>query len=58
MVAEGEALLGEALRQGGAQPYQLHPAVAACHSAAVMAMARTAANRPLYAELLRDEPPR
>jgi RNA polymerase sigma-70 factor, ECF subfamily len=57
MVEEGEALLEQALRAGRPGPYQLHAAIAACHSTA---------SRPadtdwrqialLYGELLRYEP--
>jgi RNA polymerase sigma-70 factor, ECF subfamily len=57
LVAEGEALVQRALRQGRPGPYQLHAAIAACHSGA-----RTAADTDwreialLYGELIRYEP--
>ena len=57
MIAEGEATLEAALRKGRPGPYQLHAAIAACHSTA------SSADRTdwrqialLYAELIRDEP--
>src|SRR5262249_56731441 len=34
LIAEGEALVERALRQGRPGPYQLHAAIAACHSGA------------------------
>jgi hypothetical protein len=34
MIAEGEALVDQALREGRPGPYQLHAAIAACHSGA------------------------
>jgi RNA polymerase sigma-70 factor (ECF subfamily) len=53
-IAEGEALVVRALRAGRPGPYQLHAAIAACHSAA------PATDWPqiaaLYGELLRHEP--
>ena len=57
LVAEGEALVERALRQGRPGPYQLHAAIAACHSGA-----RAAADTDwreialLYGELIRYEP--
>jgi RNA polymerase sigma-70 factor, ECF subfamily len=57
LVAEGETLIEQALRQGHPGPYQLHAAIAACHSGA-----RTAADTDwreialLYGELIRYEP--
>jgi RNA polymerase sigma-70 factor, ECF subfamily len=57
LIAEGEALVTEALRQGRPGPYQLHAAIAACHSTAASAAdtdwRQIAA---LYGELLRYEP--
>ena len=57
LIAEGEAILEAALRQGRPGPYQLQAAIAACHSTA------TTADRTdwrqialLYAELIRCEP--
>src|SRR5262249_61706825 len=56
-IAEGEALVERALRQGRPGPYQLHAAIAACHSGA-----RSAADTDwreialLYGELIRYEP--
>ena len=32
MIAEGEAILEAALRNGRPGPYQVHAAIAACHS--------------------------
>jgi len=57
LIAEGEALVERALRQGRPGPYQLHAAIAACHSGA-----RSAADTDwreialLYGELIRYEP--
>ena len=57
LIAEGEALVEWALRQGRPGPYQLHAAIAACHSGA-----RAAADTDwreialLYGELIRYEP--
>jgi RNA polymerase sigma-70 factor, ECF subfamily len=57
LIAEGEALVEQALRQGRPGPYQLHAAIAACHSGA-----RVAADTDwreialLYGELIRYEP--
>jgi RNA polymerase sigma-70 factor, ECF subfamily len=53
MIAEGEALLDAALRTGRPGPYQLHAAIAACHSVAGTDWPQIAA---LYGELLRYEP--
>jgi RNA polymerase sigma-70 factor, ECF subfamily len=57
MIAEGEAILEAALRQGRPGPYQLHAAIAACHSTAASAD-RTDWRQIalLYAELIRYEP--
>jgi RNA polymerase sigma-70 factor, ECF subfamily len=57
LIAEGEALVTEALRQGRPGPYQLHAAIAACHSTAPSA-AHTDWRQiaALYGELLRYEP--
>ena len=56
-IAEGEALLETALRAGRPGPYQLHAAIAACHSCAPSAdetdWREIAA---LYGELIRWEP--
>ena len=57
LIAEGEALVEQALRQGRPGPYQLHAAIAACHSGA-----RAAADTDwreialLYDELIHYEP--
>jgi RNA polymerase sigma-70 factor, ECF subfamily len=57
LIAEGETLIEQALRQGRPGPYQLHAAIAACHSGA-----RTAPDTDwreialLYGELIRYEP--
>ncbi len=57
MIAEGELLTEQALRQGRPGPYQLHAAIAACHSAAPSAAATDWRQIALlYAELLRYEP--
>ena len=57
MIAEGEALIEAALRRGRPGPYQLHAAIAACHSLAASAgdtdWPQIAA---LYGELSRYEP--
>jgi RNA polymerase sigma-70 factor (ECF subfamily) len=57
LVAEGEALVEQALRAGRPGPYQVHAAIAACHAAAPTAedtdWPQIAA---LYAELARYEP--
>ncbi len=56
-IAEGEAILGQALRARRPGPYQLHAAIAACHSC-VPAAADTDWREiaALYGELLRYEP--
>jgi RNA polymerase sigma-70 factor (ECF subfamily) len=57
LIAEGETLVERALRQGRPGPYQLHAAIAACHSGT-----RLAADTDwreialLYGELIRYEP--
>ncbi|HEY7199552.1 MAG TPA: DUF6596 domain-containing protein, partial [Candidatus Dormibacteraeota bacterium] len=57
LITEGDAVLERALRMGRPGPYQLHAAIAACHSTAP-----TAADTDwrqialLYAELIRYEP--
>jgi RNA polymerase sigma-70 factor (ECF subfamily) len=54
MIAEGEALLEVALRTGRPGPYQVHAAIAACHSAGPRTdWPQIAA---LYGELRRYEP--
>ncbi len=57
LIAEGEALVERALRQGRPGAYQIHAAIAACHSgapsAAVTDWREIAA---LYGELIRYEP--
>jgi RNA polymerase sigma-70 factor (ECF subfamily) len=54
MITEGEALVERALRMGRPGPYQIHAAIAACHSAAATTdWPQIAA---LYGELLRYEP--
>jgi RNA polymerase sigma-70 factor (ECF subfamily) len=57
MIVEGEAILEAALRKGRPGPYQLHAAIAACHSTASSA-AHTDWRQIalLYAELIRYEP--
>jgi RNA polymerase sigma-70 factor, ECF subfamily len=57
MIAAGEALLEAALRRGRPGPYQLHAAIAACHSTAATA-AETDWRQIalLYGELIRYEP--
>jgi len=57
MIAQGEALLEAALRRGRPGPYQLHAAIAACHSTAATA-AETDWRQIalLYGELIRYEP--
>ena len=57
LIAEGEAILETALRQGQPGPYQLQAAIAACHSTAASAD-RTDWRQIalLYAELIRYEP--
>ena len=54
MIAEGEALLERALRAGRPGAYQLHAAIAACHSATPATDWREIAI--LYGELIRYEP--
>jgi RNA polymerase sigma-70 factor (ECF subfamily) len=57
LIAEGEALVERALRQGRPGPYQLHAAVAACHSCAPTAAATDWREIALlYGELIRYEP--
>ncbi len=57
MIAEGDAVLETALRSGRPGPYQLHAAIAACHSTAVSAAATDWRQIALlYAELIRYEP--
>ena len=56
-IAEGEAILGRALRARRPGPYQLHAAVAACHSCAPGAADTDWREiAALYGELLRYEP--
>src|SRR5258705_4647063 len=57
MIAEGESLLERALRQGRPGAYQLHAAIAACHSTAGRATDTDWRQVALlYGELLRYEP--
>jgi RNA polymerase sigma-70 factor (ECF subfamily) len=57
MIAEGEAVLETALRQGRPGPYQLHAAIAACHSTAASAEQTDWRQIALlYGELIRYEP--
>jgi RNA polymerase sigma-70 factor, ECF subfamily len=57
MIAEGEALLERALRAGRPGPYQLHAAIAACHSCAPSAADTDWREiAALYGELIRYEP--
>jgi RNA polymerase sigma-70 factor (ECF subfamily) len=57
MIAEGEQVLEGALRQGRPGPYQLHAAIAACHSAAPTAAATDWRQIALlYGELMWYEP--
>ena len=57
MIAEGEAILEAALRRGRPGPYQLHAAIAACHSTASSAGSTDWRQIALlYAELIRYEP--
>jgi RNA polymerase sigma-70 factor (ECF subfamily) len=57
MIAEGEGLVEQALRQGRPGPYQLHAAIAACHSGAASAAATDWREIALlYGELIRYEP--
>ena len=56
-IAEGESLLERALRQGRPGAYQLHAAIAACHSGAPSAAATDWREiAALYGELIRYEP--
>jgi RNA polymerase sigma-70 factor (ECF subfamily) len=56
-IAEGEAVLRDALAQGRPGPYQLHAAIAACHSTASSAESTDWRQIALlYAELIRYEP--
>lgn len=56
-IAEGEARLEAALAVGRPGPYQLHAAIAACHSTAATASATDWRQIALlYSELLRHEP--
>jgi RNA polymerase sigma-70 factor (ECF subfamily) len=56
-IAEGEVLLERALRAGRAGPYQLHAAIAACHSCAPSAADTDWREiAALYGELVRHEP--
>ena len=56
-IAEGEALVERALRQGRPGAYQLHAAIAACHSGAPSAAATDWREiAALYGELIRYEP--
>jgi len=57
LIAEGEAILEQALRAGRPGPYQLHAAIAACHSGATTAAATDWRQISLlYGELVRYEP--
>jgi RNA polymerase sigma-70 factor (ECF subfamily) len=57
MIAEGETLVEQALRSGRPGPYQLHAAIAACHSGASSAGATDWRQiAALYGELIRYEP--
>jgi RNA polymerase sigma-70 factor (ECF subfamily) len=56
-IAEGEALLEQALRAGRPGPYQLHAAIAGCHSCAPAAADTDWREiAALYGELIRYEP--
>jgi RNA polymerase sigma-70 factor, ECF subfamily len=56
-IAEGELLLEGALRAGRPGPYQLHAAIAACHSCAASAQETDWREiAALYGELIRYEP--
>jgi RNA polymerase sigma-70 factor (ECF subfamily) len=56
-ITEGEALLEQALRAGRPGPYQLHAAIAACHSCAPAAADTDWREiAALYGELIRYEP--
>jgi RNA polymerase sigma-70 factor, ECF subfamily len=57
LIADGEAALERALRAGRPGPYQLHAAIAACHSTAPAAAATDWRQISLlYGELIRYEP--
>ena len=57
LIAEGDAVLERALRMGRPGPYQLHAAIAACHSTAPTAAGTDWRQIALlYAELIRYEP--
>jgi RNA polymerase sigma-70 factor, ECF subfamily len=57
MIAEGDAVLTQALRLGRPGPYQVHAAIAACHSTAASAEATDWRQVALlYSELIRYEP--
>ena len=57
LIAEGEAVLETALRRGRPGPYQLHAAIAACHSTAGSAdQTDWRQIALLYGELIRYEP--
>jgi RNA polymerase sigma-70 factor (ECF subfamily) len=57
LIEEGEVLVERALRMGRPGPYQLHAAIAACHSGAAVAEATDWRQIALlYAELVRHEP--
>ena len=57
MITEGEAVLERALRTGRPGPYQLHAAIAACHSTAARATDTDWRQIALlYGELLRHDP--
>ena len=57
MITEGEAVLERALRTGRPGPYQLHAAIAACHSTAARATDTDWRQiAVLYGELLRYDP--
>jgi RNA polymerase sigma-70 factor, ECF subfamily len=56
-IAEGEAVLERALRMGRPGPYQLHAAIAACHSSVTVAADTDWRQIALlYGELIRHEP--
>ena len=57
LIVEGETLVEQALRQGRPGPYQLHAAIAACHSASPTASSTDWREIALlYGELIRYEP--
>jgi RNA polymerase sigma-70 factor (ECF subfamily) len=57
LIAEGETVLERALRAGRPGPYQLHAAIATCHSTAPSAAATDWRQIALlYSELIRHEP--